>query len=89
MAFLLIVLLCTKTNFPECFFLFVSIVYFILIMEQGFSLTSAIGHSLLKFPDVRHFSELVGQIVRLPFLTCNIWISTVVYSLFSMPIFIL
>ena len=46
---------------------------------QGFSLTSAIGHSLLKFPDVRNFSDLVGHIVRLPFLACNIWISTVVF----------
>ena len=59
------------------------------IFVQGFSLTSVIGHSLLKFPDVRNFSDLVGHIVRLPFLACNIWISTVVYSLFSMPIFIL
>ena len=58
-------------------------------VDQGFSLTSAIGHSLLKFPDVLNFSDLVGHIVRLPILACNIWISTVVYSLFSMPIFIL
>ena len=60
-----------------------------LVVFQGFSLTSAIGHSLLKFLYVRNFSDLVAQIVRLPFLACNIWISTVVYSVFSMPFFIL
>ena len=43
---------------------------------------SDVGQSPLKFPDVRNFSDLVGHIVRLPFLACNIWISTVVYSLF-------
>ena len=36
--------------------------------KQEFSLTSAISHSPPKFPDVRNFSDLVGHIVRLPFL---------------------
>ena len=48
-----------------------------------------IRHSPPKFPDSQNFSGLVGHIVRLSFLACNIWISAVVYSLILMPIFIL
>ena len=41
-------------------------------------MTSAMGHSPPKIPDVQNFSNLVGHIIRLPFLACNIWISTVI-----------
>ena len=57
--------------------------------RAGIQIDVAIGHSPPKFPDDQNFSDPVGYIVWLPFLVCNIWISTVVYSLFSMLIFIL